>query len=574
MSGGDATADAAPDPVDPQDGELVDVRGSSPSLLRASSVMAAGTVASRALGFVRSAVLVAALGSALTNSTFTVANTVPNIIYILLAGGVLNAVFVPQLVRAMKEGPERSRAYSDRLLTLAGLVLLAVSVVATAAAPLVIDLYGRRLTPEDAHVATLFAFWCLPQIFFYGLYTMLGQVLTARNSFGPMMWAPVLNNLVAIATGLVFIGVYTVDDFDPSSLPTGAIALLGAGTTLGVVLQALVLVPVLRRRGFGWRPRFDFRGFGLGKARDLAKWTLLFVLVNQLAYIVIVNLALRADVEATGVLSYGVGYAAYANAYLIFILPHSIITVSVMTGLLPRLSGQAADGDLPAVRASLSEAWRLTGVGIVLAAAALVALAPDLTGVLYAGTTVAGAHYIGLVTAAFALGLPAFSAQYIALRGFYAFEDTRTPFLLQVAIAATNVLLALVAYAVLPLRWRMVGVALAYALTYLVGLALSTSVLRRRTGGLDGHNVVRHYVRLVAAAVPAGLLGWLVAWLVGQWLGDDLVGSAVSLAAGGLVLLLGYVGAARALHVRELTDLLARLGLRSRHSRPDPQARA
>jgi len=474
----------------------------------------------------------------------------------------------------MKEGPERSRAYSDRLLTLAGLVLLGVSVVATAAAPLVIDLYGRRLTPEDAHVATLFAFWCLPQIFFYGLYTMLGQVLTARNSFGPMMWAPVLNNLVAIATGLVFIGVYTVDELDPSSLPTGAIALLGAGTTLGVALQALVLVPVLRRRGFGWRPRFDFRGFGLGKARDLAKWTLLFVLVNQLAYIVIVNLALRADVEATAVFSYGVGYAAYANAYLIFILPHSIITVSVMTGLLPRLSGQAADGDLSAVRASLSEAWRLTGVGIVLAAAALVALGPNLTGVLFAGTSTEGAHYIGLVTAAFALGLPAFSAQYIALRGFYAFEDTRTPFVLQVAIAATNVLLALVAYAVLPLRWRMVGVALAYALTYLVGLALSTSVLRRRTGGLDGHNVVRHYVRLLAAAVPAGLLGWLVAWLVGQWLGEDMVGSAVSLAAGGLVLLLGYVAAARALHVRELTDLLARLGIRSRHSRPDPQARA
>jgi putative peptidoglycan lipid II flippase len=572
MSGSDATADAAPDPVDPSD--PVDVRGSAPSLLRASSVMAAGTVASRALGFVRSAVLVAALGSALTNSTFTVANTVPNIIYILLAGGVLNAVFVPQLVRAMKEGPERSRAYSDRLLTLAGLVLLGVSVVATAAAPLVIDLYGRRLTPEDAHVATLFAFWCLPQIFFYGLYTMLGQVLTARNSFGPMMWAPVLNNLVAIATGLVFIGVYTVDELDPSSLPTGAIALLGAGTTLGVALQALVLVPVLRRRGFGWRPRFDFRGFGLGKARDLAKWTLLFVLVNQLAYIVIVNLALRADVEATAVFSYGVGYAAYANAYLIFILPHSIITVSVMTGLLPRLSGQAADGDLSAVRASLSEAWRLTGVGIVLAAAALVALGPNLTGVLFAGTSTEGAHYIGLVTAAFALGLPAFSAQYIALRGFYAFEDTRTPFVLQVAIAATNVLLALVAYAVLPLRWRMVGVALAYALTYLVGLALSTSVLRRRTGGLDGHNVVRHYVRLLAAAVPAGLLGWLVAWLVGQWLGEDMVGSAVSLAAGGLVLLLGYVAAARALHVRELTDLLARLGIRSRHSRPGPQARA
>ena len=571
MSGTDRPADEVPptttaptdatDPADPR--EPTAAGPPEPTLIRSSSVMAAGTVASRALGFARSAVLVAALGSALTNSTFTVANTVPNIIYILLAGGILNAVFVPQLVRAMKDGPERSRAYTDRLLTLAGVIMLAITVVATLAAPWVIELYGRRLTPEDAHVATLFAFWCLPQIFFYGLYTMFGQVLTARNSFGPMMWAPVLNNLVAIATGLAFIALFSdrVNDVDPSSLSTGAIVLLGLGTTLGVALQAVILVPVLRRAGFGFRPRWDFRGVGLGRARDLAKWTLLFVLVNQLAYVVIVNLALRADVDATTELAYGVGYAAYANAYLIFILPHSIITVSIVTGLLPRLSREAADGDLARVRASLSEAWRLTGVGVVLAAAALVALGPELTGILYSGTSVEGAKYIGLVAAAFALGLPAFSAQYIALRGFYAFEDTRTPFLLQVAIAGTNVLLALAAYAVLPLRWRMIGVALAYSLTYVGGLALSTAVLRRRTGGLDGHRVVRHYVRLVIAAIPAGLLGWTVAWAVGRALGDGFVASLVSLAAGGLVLLAVYVGVARALHVAELTALLAKVRL-------------
>jgi putative peptidoglycan lipid II flippase len=560
VSGTDQSADSAPDPVDPPD--PLDVRGSTPSLLRASSVMAAGTVASRALGFARSAVLVAALGQALTFDTFTVANTVPNIIYILLAGGVLNAVFVPQLVRAMKEGAEHSQAYTDRLLTLAVLVLGGAAAAATLAAPLVIGLYTMLsdLSRADFRVATLLAFWCLPQILFYGLYSMLGQVLNARGSFGPMMWAPVVNNLITIAAGLVFIAAYTVDASDPSSLSTAEIAFLGASTTLGVAAQALVLVPVLRRTGFRWQPRFDFRGVGLGKARELAKWTLLFVLVNQLAYIVIVNLGVRAGVAAKdALLPYGVGYGAYATAYLIFILPHSIITVSVMTGLLPRLSGQAADRDLPAVRASLSEAWRLTGVGIVLAAAALVALGPDLTGVLYSGTTDEGARYIGLVTAAFALGLPAFSAQYIALRGFYAFEDTRTPFLLQVAIAATNVVLALGAYAVLPLRWKMVGVALAYALTYLAGLALSTSVLRRRTGGLDGHRVVRHYVQLLVAAVPAGLLGWAVAWGVGQALGDGLGGSAASLAAGGLVLLAIFLGVARALHVDELTDLLARV---------------
>ena len=568
MSGPEQNAgtDAAPDPVDPPD--PVDVRGAPSSLLRASSVMAAGTVASRALGFLRSAVLVAALGSALTFSTFTVANTVPNIIYILLAGGVLNAVFVPEIVRAMKEGPERSRAFTDRLLTLTLLVLTVVAVVATAAAPLLIHLYTAfgDLSPANARVATLLAYWCLPQIFFYGLYTVLGQVLNARGSFGPMMWAPVVNNLIAIAGGLAFIVLFTVNPRLPSSLTGPAIVFLGAVTTLGVVAQALVLVPVLRHTGFRYKPRFDFRGVGLGRTGDLAKWTLLFVLVNQLAYIVIVNLGVRADHEATlQQVPYGVGFGAYAQAYLIFILPQSIITVSVVTGLLPGLTRDAADGRLAEVRAGLSEAWRLTGVAIVPAAAALVALGPDLTGVLFAaGTSDAGARYIGLLTAAFAVSLPAFSAQYVSLRGFYAFGDTRTPFLLQVAIATTNVVLALAAYAVLPLHWKMVGVALAYSVTYLVGLVLSTSVLRRRTGGLDGHAVLRLYVRLLVAAGAAAVLAWAVSFALGRALGNGLVGSAVSLACGGLVLLAGYVGLARVLHITELTDLLGRATRRGR----------
>jgi putative peptidoglycan lipid II flippase len=541
--------------------------GGTTALVRNSTLMAAGTVVSRALGFARSAVLAAAIGVQLTGTAFNVANTVPNIIYILLAGGVLNAVFVPQLVRAMKGGAEHGRAYTDRLLTLAGLVLLVITVAATLAAPLLIGLYtDDSWSSADTAVAVAFAFWCLPQIFFYGLYTMLGQVLNARGSFGPMMWAPIVNNLVAIATGLGFIALFTVDTDRPASLSDTAIAFLGLGATFGVALQALVLVPVLRRTGFGYRPRFDFRGAGLGKAGELARWTLLFVLVNQLAYVVIVNLGTRADEAAKDVLSYGVGYTAYAYAYLIFMLPHSIITVSVVTGVLPQLSRDASDGNLDQVRRSLSSTWRLTAVGIVAAAAALVVLGPDLTGVLYAFTRNGAddARYIGLLAAAFALGLPAFSAQYVALRGFYAFEDTRTPFLLQVVIAATNVALALAAYAVLPLRWKMIGVAVAYSVTYVVGLALSTAVLRRRVGGLDGSVVVRTYVRLLAAAVPAGLAAAAASWALGKALGDGLVGSAASLAAGGTVLAVLYVLGARALHVQELETLIGSVRARVR----------
>jgi putative peptidoglycan lipid II flippase len=320
---------------------------------------------------------------------------------------------------------------------------------------------------------------------------------------------------------------------------------------------------VLRRTGFRYRPRFDFRGAGLGKTRDLAKWSLLFVLVNQLAYVVVVNLATRVDKEAQDAVGYGVGYTAYAYAYLFFILPHSIITVSVVTALLPRMSSAAAETRLGDLRDDLSTGWRLTAVGLVAAAAGYLALGRDLTGFLYAGAGEDGARYIGLVLGAFALGLPAFSAQYLALRGFYALEDTRTPFLLQVGIAATNVALALLAYAVLPLRWRVVGMAASYALTYYVGLGLSTAVLRRRIGGVDGHRVVRTWVRLAVAAAPSGLAAYGVARAVTAGLGEGPTGSLVALLSGGVVLLAGYLLLARMLRIPELGALLGMVRSRS-----------
>jgi putative peptidoglycan lipid II flippase len=529
--------------------------GSVGGLLRTSTVMAAGTTASRALGFVRNAALAAAIGVHFTADTFTVANTVPNILYILLAGGVLNTVFVPQVVRAMKN-PDGGKGYTDRLLTLAGLVLMGVTILATALAPVLMAIYtGDNYTSADVAVATAFAFWCLPQIFFYGIYTLVGQVLNARGSFGPMMWAPIVNNIVAIAGALLFIGFFSVDPHEPTSLTSGGIALLGGTATLGVALQALVLIPVLRHTGFRYRPRFDFRGHGLGKAGELAKWTLLFVLVNQLAYGVIVNLATNAATSHGGD---NYGLTVYSSAYLIFILPHSILTVSVVTGLLPRMSRSVADGHLDALRDDLSTGWRLTGVGTVFAAAVYVALGPDLTGMLFASNVSSDdARFIGTVTAAFAVGLPAFSAQYVALRGFYAQEDTRTPFLLQVVIAAVNVVLALVAYATLPDRYVLIGLALAYAATYVVGLTLSTAVLRRRLGGLDGRRVTRTFVRLVLAVLPGAIAAWGFSRALTGWLGEGFAGSAIGLGIGGVVLLVGFLTVGQVLHIDELATVRA-----------------
>ena len=529
----------------------------SGALLRSSSVMAVGTIVSRLLGFARISVLAAAIGIRTVGGTFAVANTVPNIIYILLAGGVLNAVFVPQLVRAMKQ-PDAGKAYADRLLTLSALVLAAVTLVATLAAPLIVRVYvGGRLSAADVALATLFAFWCLPQIFFYGIYTMFGQVLNARGSFGPMMWAPIVNNLVGIATGLVFIATADVDFLDSGSVSGAEAALLAGGTTLGVALQALVLLPVLRARGFAWRPRFDFRGAGLGKAGELAKWTLLFVLVNQLAYLVVVRLATGAGKEAALAHQTAADYVAYANGYLVLMLPHSIITVSVVTALLPRMSAAASDGRLSDLRDDLSTGWRLTAVVLVPASVAMLVLGSDLTTVLFGGAGTADARFAGHVVQAFALGLLPFSAQYLALRAFYAQEDTRTPFLMQCAIAAVNVALAVLAAAVLPARWVVVGLAGAYVLTYLIGLAVSLAVLRRRLGGVDGARVARTYARLILAGTAAGLVGFGVERAVLAWLGYGVSGSLVALVVAGGVIGAVFLALTRALHVVEMTALVA-----------------
>jgi putative peptidoglycan lipid II flippase len=540
------------------------------ALARSSGVMALGTLVSRALGFVRNLVLAAAVGTTVLADTYNVANTVPNVIFILLAGGMLNAVFVPQLVKATKRA-DGGQGYSDRLITLSTMILVAITLVATLAAPLVVRLYGgTNWTPTDLRTATAFAYLCLPQILFYGLYAMLGQVLNARGSFGPMMWTPIVNNIVVIATGAAFIAVVALDPDDSGSISSGEILFLGVGTTIGVIAQALALLPALRASGFRYRPRFDFRGHGLGTAGELAKWTLAFVAVNQLAYLVTTKITTYAGREAVAERlvadGTGVGFTAYSNAFLIFQLPHAIITVSVVTALLPRMSRAVAEGRVRQVRDDVSGGLRLTAVLLVPAAVAFMVLGRELTTVMYARgeVTLDGARYIGYVLTAFAPGLVAFSGHHLTLRAFYAQEDTRTPFLLNIPIAATVCVLALVARLVLPLEWVTVGVAAGYSLAYFLGWAISLRVLRRRVGGLDGARTVRTYVRLVVASVLAGVACWLVARLMGALLGDGVTGALGGLLVGGAVLAVTYLALARAMRVRELTSVLELVGGRLR----------
>ncbi|WP_020574635.1 murein biosynthesis integral membrane protein MurJ [Actinopolymorpha alba] len=541
------------------------------SLLRASVVMALGTIVSRVTGFARTLVLAWALGMALFADTFNLANTIPNSLYILIAGGALNAVFVPQLVRAMKNDPDGGEAFGQRLLTLTALVLAIMSAVAVVCAPLLIGAYASDTLLTSANepyfaLAVAFAWYCLPQIFFYGLYLIVGQILNARGRFGPMMWAPILNNLIAIAVFVAFIVVSDADS--PANITGGEIALLGLGSTAGIAVQALCLLPVLRRAGFRLRPRWDFRGGGVGKSGKLALWTIGYVLVNQVWFLVASRLTTGAGAEALGTFGddRGYGLTPYLNAYNIFILPHAVITVSIVAALLPRMSGFAAEGRHADVRASLSEGLRLTAVAMIPAAAAFLALGPDMTVALFMHGQVGfqSAQFMGYVLMGFALGLIGFSSHHIVLRGFYAYEDTRTPVFIQLVVVVASIVCAVIADQILPVQWKTVGIAAAYSVSYWIGFVVSLHVLRRRIGGADGRRIASTYIRAGAAALLAGLAAFGTARLVTGGLGSGLVVAVTAVAAGGVVLAGGYLLLARWFRVREVTELLgllrARLG--------------
>ncbi|MEU1101205.1 murein biosynthesis integral membrane protein MurJ [Streptomyces tibetensis] len=526
---------------------------------RSSLWMALGTMVSRATGLIRQVLQAAALGTGLLASTYNTANTVPTSLYTLVIGGALNAVLVPQLVRARATEADGGRAYEQRLVTLVLCVLAAGTALAVWAAPQIVGLYMRDTAGghEAFELTVVFARFLLPQIFFYGLFGILGQVLNAREKFGAMMWTPVLNNVVLIGMFAAYLGLMTVPD-RVEDITATQVRLLGLGTTAGIAAQALALIPFLRSAGFRFRPRFDWRGTGLGKSVHAAKWTLLFVLVNQVALTVVTNFANAADQALPDA---SAGYTAYMYAQTIWMLPQSIVTVSLVTALLPRMSGAAAEGRVAELRADLSRALRVSGVVIVPAGFLFVALGPQISALLFAhgAADAASAQPLGQMLQAFGPGLIPFSAQYLLLRGFYAFGDTRTPFFMATWIAAVNIALVTLCHLLLPARWAVTGMAGAYTVSYLAGLAVTAWRLRGRLGGrLDEGELRRTYTKLVGAAALAAGLGWGAARACAASLGTGTWSTALCLAAGTVVMASGYLALARLMRVGELRGFTGR----------------
>ena len=533
--------------------------GRASGLLKSSAVMAAGTLVSRLTGFVRSLVITGALGAALLGDTFTVAYTLPTMIYILTIGGGLNSVFVPQLVRSMKNDEDGGEAYANRLLTLVMVALGAIVAIAVFAAPLLIRLMSNTIADDAAanSVAVTFARYCLPTIFFMGVHVVMGQILNARGKFGAMMWTPVLNNIVMIVTFGLFIWVYGTSaesHMGVQTIPAEGVRLLGIGTLLGLVVQALAMIPYLRETGFRFRPRFDWKGHGLGKTVKLAKWTVLFVLANQAGVLVVTQLATAAGEESG---RNGAGFLAYSNAQLIWGMPQAIITVSVMAALLPRISRAAHDDDPGAVRDDISQGLRNSAVAIVPVSFAFLALGVPMCTLLYASSGVEAAQGMGFILMAFGLGLIPYSVQYVVLRGFYAYEDTRTPFYNTVIVAAVNAAASAACYFVLPAQWAVVGMAASYGLAYMVGVGIAWRRLRNRLGGdLDGAHVMRTYARLCLASVPAAVLAGAVGFGLLKLLGEGALGSLVALLVGGAVLLGVFFVAAKRMRIEELNSMV------------------
>ncbi|QBR94469.1 murein biosynthesis integral membrane protein MurJ [Nocardioides euryhalodurans] len=536
--------------------------------------MAAGTVVSRLSGFVRSALLIAALGAGLHAELFNVANTVPNMLYILLAGGIFNAVLVPQLVRTMKNDPDGGEAYTNRVVTLAATFLGLVTIVLVVAAPWVMQLFlsPEFDTPElAAHVDSINAFarWCLPQVFFYGMFVLAGQILNARGLFGPMMWAPIANNLIAIAmlaTYLLTFGPAGPEEQGGPFTP-GQEAMLGLGSTLGIVVQLLVLLPYLRRVGYRFRPRFDLRDSGLGHTLRLSVWTLLFVIVNQIAYAVVVKLATGGPASTLGEAPGATGYTVYSYAFLIVMVPHSVITVSLATAILPRLSEQAAADDQAGLSRTLVMALRTALAVIVPFALLLPLVARDAAHVIWGyGAGRDSYQNFAPTLALFGIGLVFFTVHYLMLRGFYALERTRTVFLIQCVIAATNIAVAVLLVRESTAAQTSPALVLAYGSSYLVGAIVSSVVLVRRLRADAGPgtrvpgsaaSLLGFVGRLLLAALVSTAAAYVVHLLLGV-LGPDphLVVALLRALAVTTVDVVVFVLLARLLRLEEVTGVL------------------
>ena len=525
--------------------------GQRRNLMKSSAGMAVGTLVSRGTGFVRTLVLVDVLATSGVGNAYNTANNLPNTVYYLMLGGVFTSVIVPLLVRAARRDSDHGEAYAQRVFTLGAIALLGVTVVATALAAPIVGIYASAFTSSQHHITVIWAYWFMPQIFFYGMNSLISAVLNTRNSFAAPMWTPTVNNLVVIFFGIVYA---LHGNTSSTTISSGGVELIAFGTTAGIVLQTVALFPSLRRVGFRWRPVLGFRPGELGEMWNMASWMFAYVGSQFLGTTVVTIIANKV---APGNQAYG--YSAYATAWLLFQLPYAVIGISVITALLPRMSEHAGVRRYSQVRNDFSTGVRLSSVIIVPAAMYLGVLGGPLAEFLLAHghEQITYARYIGEVFGLLSLGLVPYMLTQLHLRVFYSFQDSRTAALVGVFTMTIGVVGDVIAYNVMSPSQVVAGMAVVYGASNLTGAVVGWILLVRRVGSLDGWLVSSSLARMHLATVP-GLI-WAVAVLLGLshvlHSPGRMYGLVVTLIGGGGAVLL-YAYFARRLRVAEFGFLM------------------
>jgi putative peptidoglycan lipid II flippase len=526
------------------DTDTDEAEASSTSILRSSAVMAVGTAASRFTGFLRLAAMAYALGVGRLTDTYTLANTTPNIVYELLLGGVLSATLVPVFVHHFEEDDDEG---PSAIVTVTAALLVALTVVGILVAPWILRLYSSSVSgsvgAEQRRVGTALLRLFMPQMFFYGMTALGTALLNARRRFASPAWAPVLNNVVVAA--MLFALPHLIGHnptLDEVRDDRGLLLLLGLGTTAGIVAMTLALWPFVVRAGIRLRPVFDLRHEAVREVARLSGWTVAYVITNQLALLVVLILANRT----------GGGVAAYTIAFVFFQLPHALVAVSLMSALVPEMASAARREEMQAYKRHFSLGIRLISLIVMPAAVGYVVLAKPVVTALVEYGAAKNVDLVAQCLAMFAVGLLGFSLYLFTLRGFYALRDTRTPFFLNVAENAINVVLALVLEPWLGVK----GLALALALAYSAAALIAFVALRRRVGLLGGRRLVVAVAKIGVASAAMAAAVFLAAHAVGS---DDGTGAIVRTAVGVVVGVLVFGVTAVALRTDEVAALRGRL---------------
>jgi putative peptidoglycan lipid II flippase len=563
-----ATDGGAPPPdgatlisVDPIGQPVVEATGPEPiaesNAAANSAVMAIGSLVSRGTGFLRTLMIAAALGGGLVGDAYTTAQIFPGQVYEFLLGGILTSVLIPVLVRRRKIDADGGEAYAQRLLTLAALALGIAALLATAAAPILTYVYASGKPGAYQGLVTTLSYLMLPMLFFSGLSALIAAVLNTRGHFAAPMWTPILNNLVVIATCALYIAVFGAKIVEPDQVSPTRIVLLGGGTLLGVAVQVTGLLPALRRVGFKWRWRFDFRALGLRELGRLGGWMFCYVAVNQVGLVVLVNLLTRA---AGGKNSAGV--QIYNNVFLLLMMAHGIVAVSIITALMPRMSAAAAEGRFADVAADLSRGARTVTAVLAPIAVCYAVLAGPIAITLfrYGAFTGENATATSLVLLAAAVALVPFAVSQLFTFAFWALPDTRTPALINIPVVLLRVAVQAALFLAFARSFAASGIMIGNAVSYVAAAVISVWLLRPRIGRIGLSAIMASFGKVLLAALGAAVVGLIVVNLLpGDAAHLSRLAALARLVVGGAAIGGSYVGLATLLRIREITEVVGML---------------